>query len=140
MKRLIIGLLSFGLITSCSKPDQTRNQLTLIYQMIGEKTWYLDYTQTINNGVLRTRTYVGQATYFINLRKDKTTLDSDGINGTYRLESSTSGVLFIVDGKTTNGTTITYRYLIESTGSNHLITSFMDTASNTVTKHYFFAK
>jgi hypothetical protein len=139
---VIVLLLSASMMTlpSCSKTDVGASQLTLAYQMLSDKTWYLDYSQTTTSGATKTRTYVGQSTYFINLLKDKTTVDSDGITGTYTLDNSTGNIVLKVTGKTASGTTVSYSYTIESVGVNNLITKYTVSATNTTVKQYYSAK
>lgn len=144
IKKHILQLGSIALIafmfTGCTKTDMGASQLTLTYQMLADKTWYLDYSQTITTSTTKTRTYVGQSTYFINLLKDKTTLDSDGIKGTYTIENTNGDLLLKVVGKTASGTSVSYSYTIESVGSNNLVTKYTVAADNSTVKLFYSAK
>ena len=104
------------------------------------KTWYLDYSQTITSSNTTFRTYIGQPTYFISLLKDKTTVDSDGIKGTYELDNSTGELKIKVTGKTASGTSVFYTYSIESVGVANLITKYTVSTTNSTVKQYYSAK
>lgn len=54
------------ILISCNK-DSTNDEITLSYQYLADKTWYLDYSQTDS----LIKTYIGQSTYFINFIKDR---------------------------------------------------------------------
>ena len=140
MTIVLLLLAPVTILPSCSKTDVGASQLTLAYQMLSDKTWYLDYSQTTTSGTTKTRTYVGQSTYFINLLKDKTTVDSDGITGTYTLDNTTGDIVLKVTGKTASGTTVSYSYTIESVGVNNLITKYTVSSTNTTVKQYYSAK
>jgi hypothetical protein len=135
----LCGMLLMSL-SGCSKTDVSASQITLTNQMLADKTWYLDYTQTITSAGSSTRTYVGQSTYFISLLKDNTTVDSDGIRGTYTVDNSTGNLVLKVVGKTSSGTTVSYSYTIESVGANNLITKYTVSTTNTTVKQFFSAK
>lgn len=124
----------------CSKSNVVRDQLRLAEQMLSDKTWYLDYSQTITNGTVKMRTYVGQSTYFISFMKDKTTLDSDGISGAYSVDNASGPIVLTVTGKTQNGTAISYNYTIESVGADNLIASYIEPTTNTTIKQFFIVK
>jgi len=128
------------MISGCSKTDSASSQVTLAYQMLADKTWYLDYSQTITASSTQTRTYVGQTTYFINLLKDKTTVDSDGIAGTYSVDNSNGSLVLKVIGKTASGSNVTYSYTIESVGSSNLVTKYTVSTTNATVKQYYSTK
>ena len=65
----LFTLLSLTQLTSCSK-DTSGAEINLTYQMLSDKTWFLDYSIT---GTSK-RTYLGQSTYFIVFQKIKETL------------------------------------------------------------------
>jgi hypothetical protein len=110
--------------TSCSK-DATGTQVELSYNMLQEKTWYLDYVQSIAGSTTTTKSYLGQSTYFINFSEDRSTIDSDGIAGKY-IVSNTSGRLSInITGKTTSGNAVSYTYQVESMGAKNLVLSYV---------------
>jgi hypothetical protein len=119
-KYLLYSLLAAcTLIGSCSK-DTTMAETNLAQKMIQDKAWFLDYSQT---GTL-TKTYVGQATYYINFLKNLTTQDSDGLNGTYSVEKVSGQLQIHVQATTSNGNPIEYIYAIVSVGSENLILSY----------------
>ena len=111
---------------SCSK-DTTMAETNLTKKMIQDKSWFLDYSQT---GTL-TKTYVGQATYYINFLKNLTTQDSDGLNGSYSVEKVSGQLQIHVQAKTSNGNPIEYIYDIVSVGSENLILSYTITGKTT---------
>ena len=139
IKKLALIFLSFLMIVSCKKVDTKPDTLTLAYQMLGDKTWYLDYRQTITTSGIKTRTYLGQSTYFINLLKDKTTIDSDGISGVYSLDNKSGDLHISITGKTKSGTSLDYSYTIESIGAKNLIARYKESDTSTV-KQFFSAK
>jgi hypothetical protein len=130
-KHLLYSLLAaFTFISSCSK-DTTLAETKLAQKMIEDKAWFLDYSQT---GTL-TKTYVGQATYYINFLKNGDTQDSDGLNGTYSVEKISGQLQIHVQATTSNGISIEYIYTIVSVGASNLILSY--TLSGTTTHLYF---
>ena len=119
---LILMIVATGL-TACSKDTPTA-QVELSYKMLSDKTWFLDYVQTINGSSVKTKTYLGQSTYFINFLKDNTTLDSDGIAGNYNVEVVNGKILIKVSAKTLGGNPVVYDYKVESMGAKVLIMSY----------------
>lgn len=130
---LYISLLVVANITSCSK-DTTLAETNLAQKMIQDKSWFLDYSQT---GTL-TKTYVGQATYYINFLKNLTTQDSDGLNGSYSVEKVSGQLQIHVQATTSNGNPIEYIYDIVSVGSENLILSY--TINGKTTQLYYTSK
>ena len=130
---LYISLLVVANITSCSK-DTTLAETNLAQKMIQDKSWFLDYSQT---GTL-TKTYVGQATYYINFLKNLTTQDSDGLNGSYSVEKVSGQLQIHVQATTSNGNPIEYIYDIVSVGAENLILSY--TLSGKTTQLYYTSK
>jgi hypothetical protein len=124
-------------ITSCSK-DTAGPQVELSYKMLSDKTWFLDYVQTINGTTIKTQSYLGQASYFINFLNDNTTLDSDGIVGTYSVEVVNGKIFVKIIAKTKGGSPVSYDYTVESMGAKVLIMSFEN--SGTKNKYYYSAK
>lgn len=124
-------------LNACSK-DTPGAQVELSYKMLSDKTWFLDYVQTINGSSIKTRTYLGQTTYFINFLKDYTTLDSDGLTGTYDIAVVNGKILVKVNAKTTGGNTVSYDYSVESMGSKVLVMSY--NTNGVVNKFYYSAK
>ena len=126
-KYLLYSLLAACiLIGSCSK-DTTLAETNLAQKMIQDKSWFLDYSQT---GTL-TKTYVGQATYYINFLKNLTTQDSDGLNGSYSVEKVSGQLQIHVQATTSNGNPIEYIYDIVSVGAENLILSYTITGKTT---------
>ena len=133
-KYLLYSLLAAcTLIGSCSK-DTTMAETNLAQKMIQDKAWFLDYSQT---GTL-TKTYVGQATYYINFLKNLTTQDSDGLNGSYSVEKVSGQLQIHVQATTSNGNPIEYIYDIVSVGSENLILSY--TINGKTTQLYYTSK
>ena len=130
-KYLLYSLLAAAtFMGSCSK-DTILAETNLAQKMIQDKAWFLDYSQT---GTL-TKTYVGQATYYINFLKNLTTQDSDGLNGSYSVEKVSGQLQIHVQATTSNGNPIEYIYDIVSVGSENLILSY--TLSGTTTQLYY---
>jgi len=119
-------------LTSCSK-DNIGADINLTYQMLSDKTWYLDYSIT---GTSK-RSYVGQSTYFIDFLKNKTTKDSDGLNGTYTVEKAGKVLQIHVQAKRSSTNTVEYIYNIESSGSDNLILFYTLNGATIPTKLYF---
>lgn len=139
MKRIYnytLLLALFTIITTqfvgCSK-DTSGAEINLSYQMLADKTWYLDYSIT---GTSK-RTYVGQSTYFIDFLKNKTTKDSDGLNGTYTVEKMGNILQIRVQATTSSTNTVEYIYNIESIGSNNLVLYYTLSGATVPTKLYF---
>ena len=120
-------------IASCSK-DTTLAETNLAQKMIQDKAWFLDYSQT---GTM-TKTYVGQATYYINFLKNGSTQDSDGLNGSYSVEKVSGQLQIHVQATTSNGNPIEYIYDIVSVGSENLILSY--TINGKTTQLYYTSK
>ena len=118
------------ILISCNK-DSTNDEITLSYQYLADKTWYLDYAQTDN----LIKTYIGQSTYFINFIKDRKTIDSDGLSGTYSVEKINNQLQIHVQAVTKQLNPIEYIYNIESIGSKHLVLSY--TNGGTITTLFY---
>ncbi len=119
-------------LISCKK-DTIDAEVNLSYQMLSDKTWYLDYSIT---GTSK-RTYVGQSTYFINFLKNKTTLDSDGLKGSYSIEKVGNKLQIHVQAQTSNTNNVEYVYNIELIGSSHLVLDYTLIGAKEPTKLYF---
>ena len=119
-------------LSSCTK-DTSGAEINLSYQMLADKTWYLDYSIT---GTSK-RTYVGQSTYFIDFLKNKTTKDSDGLMGTYTVEKVGNILQIHVQAKTSSTQTVEYVYNIESIGSDNLVLYYTLIGGTVPTKLYF---
>jgi hypothetical protein len=133
-KYLLYSLLAAStFMGSCSK-DTTLAETNLTQKMIQDKAWFLDYSQT---GAV-TKTYVGQATYYINFLKNLTTQDSDGLNGTYSVEKISGQLQIHVQATTSNGNPIEYIYDIISVGAENLILSY--TLSGKTSQLYYTSK
>jgi len=133
---LILTVFLFG-FNSCSK-DKDEAQTNLSYRMLSDKTWFLDYVETINGSSVKTRSYLGQTTYFINFLKDNTTLDSDGISGTYTIDVVDSKILIKVNAKTFGGNAVIYNYEVHSLGAKVLVMS--NFSNGIVNKYYYSSK
>lgn len=133
---LIPTVFLFG-FNSCSK-DKDEAQTTLSYRMLNDKTWFLDYVETIKGTSVKTRSYLGQTTYFINFLKDKTTLDSDGISGTYSIDVVDGKIIIKVNAKTFGGNVVIYDYEVYSLGDKVLVMS--NYSNGIVNKYYYSSK
>jgi hypothetical protein len=135
MKNILFFLcIKVCLFTSCKK-DTAGAEINLAYQMVSDKIWYLNYTQNISNTATSTKTYVGQATYFIKFLSNYTTVDSDGIAGNYSIEK-TNGILQVhVNAFTAGATKIEYIYNIETVGQDNMILYYVK-SGNTIKFFY----
>ena len=126
---LILGL------SACNKETAT-TQTEVMNTMLTNKNWYLDYSITGTS----TKSYVGQATYFVTYLKDGTTKDSDGLAGTYTVEIINRQSQIHVQVKTTNGNPLEYIYNIITVGDNKLVLEKTNTGQSIPTQLYFNAK
>ncbi|MFN6388079.1 MAG: hypothetical protein ACK4X2_07140 [Bacteroidota bacterium] len=133
-KYLLYSLLAASTFMGACSKDTSLAETNLAQKMIQDKSWFLDYSQT---GTL-TKTYVGQATYYINFLKNLTTQDSDGLNGTYSVEKVSGQLQIHVQATTSNGNPIEYIYDIVSVGAENLILSY--TLSGKTTQLYYTSK
>jgi hypothetical protein len=137
MKKQLIYIFFTSVILTiggCSK-DNSASEITLTQQLLSNKTWYLDYVQTIKATGTNTKTYIGQSTYYINFLKDQTTQDSDGLNGTYSVEKINGQLQIRVKAKTGNANSVEYIYNIEKVGTSNLILYY--TISDQTIKQYY---
>lgn len=125
-------LCSLLLLFSCKK-ETVDHKIDLAFEMITEKTWFLEYNITGNSK----KSYVGQSSYFIVFRNNKETTDSDGLIGSYTIEQVNQQLQIQVKAKTSNLNTIEYIYKIESIGTQKLILSYNRDGINT---QLFFTK
>jgi hypothetical protein len=132
MKRIYTILVAVITLTiiSCNKETAT-TQTEVMNSLLTNKNWYLDYSITGTN----TKSYVGQATYFVTYLKDGTTKDSDGLMGTYTVELINNQSQIHVQVKTANGNPLEVVYNIISVGETKLILSKV--SSGTPTALYF---
>lgn len=136
MKKIfqILALVLVLALGSCSK-DATSSDTILSEQMLQDKTWFLDYSITTTGSSSVTKTYVGQSTYFINFLKNRSTKDSDGLNGTYQVKNVGGKLQIQVSAKTVGLATVEYTYVVESVGAKDLVVSFV--SNSQTTKRYF---
>lgn len=122
IQKIVVGvfILSFTVVIlfSCNKETAT-TQTDVMNSMLTNKNWYLDYSITGTS----TKSYVGQATYFVTYLKDGTTRDSDGLNGTYTVELINNQSQIHVQVKTANGNALEVIYNIISVGDKNLVLS-----------------
>ena len=136
---ILITVFIFSLIglQSCSK-DTGAAEISLANKFLSNKTWYLDYAQTITNGAVKTYNYVGQSTYSVNYLKNLTTTDSDGMNGTYTVEKINGQLQIHIQAKTNSNNSIEYIYNIESVGASSMVLFYSN--GNTLIKQFFSTK
>jgi hypothetical protein len=129
MKRIYTILVAVITLTiiSCNKETAT-TQTEVMNSLLTNKNWYLDYSITGTN----TKSYVGQATYFVTYLKDGTTKDSDGLMGTYTVELINNQSQIHVQVKTANGNPLEVVYNIISVGETKLILSKVSSGTPTV--------
>ena len=118
---LLIAVLALG---ACNKETAT-TQTDVMNSMLTNKNWYLDYSITGTS----TKSYVGQATYFVTYLKDGSTKDSDGLSGTYTVELINNQSQIHVQVKTANGNPLEVVYNIISVGETKLILSKVTTST-----------
>ena len=126
------------LLAPACKKDVGSAQLELTYQMLSDKKWYLDYSQTITGNNVSSRNYFGQSTYFIVFYANRTTVDSDGIRGTYTVTNTNGQMGINVKGTTANNSPVEYAYKAESFGASTLVLSYV--SNNVTTKLYYNTK
>lgn len=128
IQNLLIALFlsTFVLVTllSCNKETAT-TQTEVMNSLLTNKNWYLDYSITGTS----TKSYVGQATYFVTYLKDGSTKDSDGLSGTYTVELINNQSQIHVQVKTANGNPLEVVYNIISVGETKLILSKVTTST-----------
>ena len=135
MKKLFIFLGASILLLSACKKDTTASEISLAYKMISDKIWFLDYNQTITATKTSLKTYVGQSTYFIKFLNNLTTVDSDGITGTYSVRKVNGKLQIYVVARTAGTNTLEYAYEIETLGANNMILYY---SVNGVTTKFFY--
>ena len=118
-------LLVFG---ACSK---SMNQVDYAKTMLSGKTWYLDYTISNN----QTKSFIGKSTYFIQFSEYGKTNDSDGIVGSFTVESTNNQLILSINASTPSGSPANYSYSIEQVGYDKLIVNY--TQDNTIIKKIF---
>lgn len=140
MRKIIYSVLLFisvALFGACSK-SANGSDITLTQQLIQDKTWYLDYSIINTPTSTKTKTYVGQSTYFVNYLSNGNTKDSDGINGTYTVEKIDNQLQIHVQAKTNATTSVEFIYNIESVGAKNLVLYYQ--LNNQLTKLYYSAR
>ena len=127
---LFILAISFTLV-ACNK-ETASTQTDVMNTLLTNKNWYLDYSITGTSS----KSYVGQATYFVTYLKDGTTRDSDGLNGTYTVEVVNNQSQIHVQLKTANGNPLEVIYNILSVGETKLVLAKVIT-TGTATQLFF---
>jgi hypothetical protein len=135
MKKLFIFLGASIILLSACKKDTTASEISLAYKMISDKIWYLDYNQTITSTKTSIKTYVGQSTYFIKFLNNLTTVDSDGIAGTYSVRKVNGNLQIYVVAKSAGTNALEYVYQIETLGANNMILYY--SVSGVTTKFFY---
>ena len=125
--------LSLFMFFSCKK-DGGANEISLANKMIVDKIWYLSYSQIITGSKVAEKNYLGQSTYFIKFLSNNTSVDSDGLNGTYSIERIEDVLQLHVKAKTLSGNNVEYFYKVETLGAENMILYF----SNATTINKFF--
>ena len=120
---------------ACNKETAT-TQTEVMNTMLTNKNWYLDYSITGTS----TKSYVGQATYFVTYLKDGTTKDSDGLTGNYTVEIINKQSQIHVQVKTTNGNPLEYIYNIITVGDDKLVLEKTNTGQSIPTQLFFNSK
>lgn len=135
MKKLLILLSASILLLSACKKDTTASEISLAYKMISDKIWFLDYNQTITATKTSIKTYVRQSTYFIKFLNNLTTVDSDGIAGTYSVRKVNGRLQIYVVARTAGTNTLEYVYEIETLGANNMILYY--SVNGVITKFFY---
>jgi len=126
---ILIGILTFS---SCKK-DTDSATIELTQKMIKDKTWFLTYRVT--NGTVKS--YLGEPSYFINFLKNKTTKDSDGLEGTYMIKKENNQLQVAFQVKLPNQTSYDYQYDIDLIGESNLVFSYTPINTTDRIKLYF---
>lgn len=129
-----LAFLFSTILYSCTK-STAGAEIALTQKMLQDKTWFLDYSITKYDTISKTKTYVGQSTYFINFLKNGTTSDSDGLKGGYTIEKIDNVLQIHVQAITTGANSVEYIYNIESVGDKHLVLYY--SFNNQTTKLYY---
>lgn len=129
---IFLSLFVFTQLISCTK-DTSGAEINLANQMLADKTWQLDYSVV---GATK-KNYLGQATYYLSFKKDKSTIDSDGLGGTYEVKKIGSVLQIQIQAKTNQLNDVFYVYNIESIASEHLVLYYKLDDSAESTKLYF---
>jgi hypothetical protein len=137
LKSIFAVLLSVFALTSCQK-DASLSEADVAKSKIQEKIWLLEYTQVTTSAGIKTKSYIGQTSYYISFYKDGSTNDSDGIIGTYTVEKGTAGLELHVKSKTTGGMDFEYMYPIESVSDKSLV--MIKTVNGVENKNFFTPK
>ena len=139
MKKYLISKIAlfffvFICFSACTK-DTKSIEIGLAYKMLGDKTWFLEYTQNTIGTNVTIKNFVGQSTYFIDFLKDQTTKDSDGITGTYSVEKNGDQLRILITAKTFSGNNSSYSYNVVSLGENQMVLMY-NTNSSSI-KYYY---
>lgn len=126
---ILIGISTFS---SCKK-DTDSATIELTQKMIQDKTWFLTYRVT--NGTVKS--YLGEPSYFINFLKNKTTKDSDGLEGTYMIKKENNQLQIALQVKLPNQTSFDYQYDIDLIGESNLVFSYTPINTTDRIKLYF---
>jgi|GEM_PF-569209 len=130
---ILIGILTFS---SCKKNTDSAT-IELTQKMIQDKTWFLTYRVT--NGTVKS--YLGEPSYFINFLKNKTTKDSDGLEGTYMIKIENNQLQVALQIKLPNQTSFDYQYDyqydIDLIGESNLVFSYTPINTTDRIKLYF---
>lgn len=126
---ILIGISTFS---SCKK-DTDSATIDLTQKMIQDKIWFLTYRVT--NGTVKS--YLGEPSYFINFLKNKTTKDSDGLEGTYMIKKENNQLQVALQVKLPNQTSFDYQYDIDLIGESNLVFSYTPINTTDRIKLYF---
>ena len=129
---VFLALTSIFTLTSCKKDTDTAT-IELTQRMIQDKTWFLTYKVT--NGTVKS--YLGEPSYFINFLKNKTTKDSDGLEGTYLIKKENNQLQVALQIKLLNQTSYDYQYDIDFIGEGNLVFSYTPINTTDRIKLYF---
>lgn len=128
MNYKVIYICILSLLGSCTKDTDLTE---LAKNMLSGKTWYLDYT--IQNN--QTKSFVGRSTYYIQFKQDGSTIDADGIKGSFEIINNNNQLALLVTGTTQNELPANYIYQIEKIGYETLIISY---TQNSILIHKIF--
>ena len=129
---VFLALTSIFTLTSCKKDTDTAT-IELTQRMIQDKTWFLTYKVT--NGTVKS--YLGEPSYFINFLKNKSTKDSDGLEGTYLIKKENKQLKVVLQIKLSNQTSFDYQYDIDLIGESNLVFSYTPINTTDRIKLYF---
>lgn len=131
-----IFLFLISSFTSCIKELDLSNE-ALLQQKLVDKVWYLESSVTGNI----TQSFKRQATsYFITYTQSGTTVDSDGLQGTYAIVFNNGAYQLAVKAITIKGNPLNYTNTLVSVDGSNMIQTYVASGQSEKTFLYFTTK